>query len=183
MVVLELVFFSGVTSGYLISFPFAAFFIGFMVELFWQRLNFIILFVINTVGGIGIVYSFGIPWVAYMTQVSLLTVLISSLGFLVSGFLKVLIASFVALTIKKPFLSFIRKKGQFCTEEQVFSDVCRLKSITEYHFVLSTFLLVFFCIALRGSHTKIECFGTKIHFCFQEKLLNSQLILFYLTGL
>ncbi|EJF86910.1 biotin transporter BioY [Bartonella rattimassiliensis] len=93
--------FLGVTSGYLISFPFAAFFIGFMVELFWKQLNFILLFLINTVGGIGIVYAFGIPWVAYMTQVPLLIVLISSLGFLVSGFLKVLIASFVAFTIKK----------------------------------------------------------------------------------
>ncbi|WP_375663039.1 biotin transporter BioY [Bartonella sp. CL266QHHD] len=103
--------FSGVTSGYLISFPFAAFFIGFMVELFWQRLNFIILFVINTVGGIGIVYSFGIPWVAYMTQVPFLTVLISSLGFFVSGFLKVLIASFVALTIKKTVPLIHSEKG------------------------------------------------------------------------
>ncbi|WP_273760467.1 biotin transporter BioY [Bartonella sp. ML70XJBT.G] len=93
--------FSGVTSGYLISFPFAAFFIGFMVELFWKRLNFILLFLINTVGGIGIVYSFGIPWVAYMTQASLLTVLISSLGLLIGAFIKVLIASFVALAIKK----------------------------------------------------------------------------------
>ncbi len=52
-----------------------------MVELLWQRLNFIKLFVINTVGGIGIVYAFGIPWVAYITQVPLLTVLIGSLGF------------------------------------------------------------------------------------------------------
>lgn len=93
--------FSGVTSGYLISFPFAAFFIGFMVELFWKRLNFILLFLINTVGGIGIVYSFGIPWVAYMTKAPLLTVLISSLGLLIGAFLKVLIASFVALAIKK----------------------------------------------------------------------------------
>ncbi|WP_273719082.1 MULTISPECIES: biotin transporter BioY [Bartonella] len=93
--------FSGVTSGYLISFPFAAFFIGLLVELFWKRLNFILLFLINTVGGIGVVYAFGIPWTAYMTQVSLLTVLISSLVFLLGGFLKVLIASFVALTIKQ----------------------------------------------------------------------------------
>ncbi|WP_039762045.1 biotin transporter BioY, partial [Bartonella queenslandensis] len=93
--------FSGVTSGYLISFPFSAFFIGLLVELFWQRLNFILLFLINTVGGIGVVYAFGIPWTAYMIQVPLLTVLISSLGFLIGGFLKVLIASFVALTIKK----------------------------------------------------------------------------------
>ncbi|UTO29144.1 biotin transporter BioY [Bartonella harrusi] len=93
--------FLGATSGYLIGFPFAAFFIGFMVELFWRRLNFITLFIINTVGGVGIVFLFGIPWMAYITQISLLTALTSSLGFLIGDFLKVLIASFVALTVKK----------------------------------------------------------------------------------
>ncbi|WP_330169459.1 biotin transporter BioY [Bartonella grahamii] len=104
--------FSGVTSGYLISFPFAAFFIGFMVELFWQRLNFIILFVINTVGGIGIVYSFGVPWTAYMTKVSLLKVLMASSGFLIGDCLKVLIASFVALAIKRSVPLIHSEKGR-----------------------------------------------------------------------
>ncbi|WP_375703379.1 biotin transporter BioY [Bartonella sp. AD13SXNS] len=61
IVVMELVLFYGVASGYLIGFPFAAFFIGLVVELFWQRLNFITLFVINAVGGIGVIYAFGIP--------------------------------------------------------------------------------------------------------------------------
>ncbi len=37
---------------------FFAFFIGLMVELFWQRLNFITFFVINIVGGIGVFYAF-----------------------------------------------------------------------------------------------------------------------------
>ncbi|PIT69564.1 biotin transporter BioY [Bartonella tribocorum] len=103
--------FSGVTSGYLISFPFAAFFIGLLVELFGKRLNFIFLFLINTVGGIGVVYAFGIPWTAYMTQIPLLTVLMSSLGFLIGGFLKVLVASFVALTIKKTVPLIHSEKG------------------------------------------------------------------------
>ncbi|AFR25997.1 biotin transporter BioY [Bartonella quintana] len=93
--------FSGVASGYLIGFPFAAFFIGFMVELFWHRLNFITLIVINAVGGIGIVYAFGISWTAYMTKISLLKVLVASSGFLIGDCVKVLIASFVALTVKK----------------------------------------------------------------------------------
>ncbi|GFF03345.1 biotin transporter BioY [Bartonella henselae] len=93
--------FSGASGGYLIGFPFAAFFIGFMVELFWQRLNFITLIVINALGGIGGVYAFGIPWTAYITKISLLKVLVASSGFLIGGCLKVLIASFVALTVKK----------------------------------------------------------------------------------
>ncbi|WP_142415843.1 biotin transporter BioY [Bartonella massiliensis] len=105
--------FLGVTSGYLISFPFAAFFIGLLVELFWKRLNFILLFLINAVGGIGIVYAFGIPWTAYMTQVSLLTVLMGSLVFLIGGFFKVLIASFVALIIKKTVPLIHSEKGAF----------------------------------------------------------------------
>ncbi|WP_074381070.1 biotin transporter BioY [Bartonella doshiae] len=104
--------FTGVTGGYLISFPFAAFFIGFMVELFWQRLNFITLFVINTVGGIGIVYAFGIPWMAYITKVSLLKALTVSSGFMIGGFVKVFIASFIALAIKKSVPLITSKKGK-----------------------------------------------------------------------
>ncbi|MCZ2158966.1 biotin transporter BioY [Bartonella sp. 220] len=103
--------FLGATGGYLIGFPFAAFFIGFMVELFWRRLNFITLFVINAVGGVGIVFLFGIPWMAYVTQTPLLTALISTSGFLIGDFLKVLIASFVALTVKKSVPLIVSRKG------------------------------------------------------------------------
>ncbi|WP_208437918.1 biotin transporter BioY [Bartonella taylorii] len=93
--------FLGAGGGYMIGYPVAAFFIGFMVELLWRRLNFIILFVINTVGGVGIVFLFGIPWMAYITQVPLLTALTTSLGFLIGDFVKVLIASSVAVAVKK----------------------------------------------------------------------------------
>ncbi|ABM45542.1 hypothetical protein H704_01074 [Bartonella bacilliformis Peru38] len=93
--------FLGAGGGYMIGYPFAAFFIGCMVELFWRRLNFVTLVLINAVGGIGIVYLFGIPWVAYVAQIPLLTALVGSLGFMVGDFLKVLIASSIALTVKK----------------------------------------------------------------------------------
>ncbi|WP_336294721.1 biotin transporter BioY [Bartonella sp. CB169] len=91
----------GIGGGYMLAYPVAAFFIGSMVELFWQRLNFLKLFAINAAGGIGIVYFFGIVWTAYVLHIPLLLALISALGFLIGGFLKVLIASFIALTVKK----------------------------------------------------------------------------------
>ncbi|MET3589638.1 biotin transport system substrate-specific component [Bartonella silvatica] len=103
--------FLGATAGYLIGFVVAAFFIGFMVELFWQRLNFITLCVINVVGGIGVVYLFGIPWMAYVTKTPLWAALIGSLVFLVCDFLKVFIASFIALAIKKAVPLITKKKG------------------------------------------------------------------------
>lgn len=96
-----IVVFLGPGGGYMIGFPFAAFFIGFMVELLWKRLNFVILIIINAVGGIGIVYLFGIPWMAYILNLSLLAAATISLGFLPGGCLKVLIASFIAMTVKK----------------------------------------------------------------------------------
>ncbi|WP_208435078.1 biotin transporter BioY [Bartonella phoceensis] len=103
--------FLGASAGFLIGFPIAAFFIGLMVERFWQRLNFVMLFVINAVGGVGIVHLFGVPWMAYITQVSLLTAVVSSLGFLVGDFVKVLIASFIAVTVKKTIPLITSKKG------------------------------------------------------------------------
>ncbi|WP_375608773.1 MULTISPECIES: biotin transporter BioY [unclassified Bartonella] len=85
MVVMELVLFYGVASGYLIGFPFAAFFIGLVIELFWQRLNFITLFVINAVG----------------KKVSLLKFFYGFISFLIRDCLKVLIVSFFVLAIKR----------------------------------------------------------------------------------
>ncbi|MGL2349599.1 biotin transporter BioY [Helicobacter pylori] len=93
--------FLGAGGGYLIGFAIGAFFIGFMVQLLWLRLNFITLVIINIIGGIGIVHLFGVLWLAYVAKISLLAALMSSLGFLVGGFLKVLIASSIAITIKK----------------------------------------------------------------------------------
>ncbi|WP_455474324.1 biotin transporter BioY [Bartonella sp. B30(2025)] len=103
--------FLGAGGGYLIGFVFAAFFIGFMVELFWYRLNFILLVIINAVGGIGIVYLFGVPWMAYINKITLLKALIISSGFMIGDFLKVLIASSIALTTKKsvPLISYKKK--------------------------------------------------------------------------
>ncbi|WP_455482153.1 biotin transporter BioY [Bartonella sp. B35(2025)] len=105
--------FLGVGGGYMIGYPIAAFFIGLMVELFWQQLNFFKLFVINAVGGIGIVYFFGVPWMAYFTKVSLLTALMSSLGFLIGDFLKVLLASSITLTVRKSVPLILSQKGNF----------------------------------------------------------------------
>ncbi|ENN91315.1 biotin transporter BioY [Bartonella bovis] len=93
--------FLGVGGGYLIGFPIAAFFIGFMVQLFWLRLNFITLVIINIIGGVGIVHLFGVLWLAYVAKISWLVALTSSLSFIIGDFLKALIASFIAITIKK----------------------------------------------------------------------------------
>ncbi|WP_019222282.1 biotin transporter BioY [Bartonella rattaustraliani] len=103
--------FLGPTAGYLIGFAVGAFLIGFMVELFWKRLNFVTLCVINIVGGIGVVYFLGIPWMAYVTKTPLWAAITSSFVFLIGDFLKVLIASFVALAIKKAVPLIASKKG------------------------------------------------------------------------
>ncbi|WP_455478734.1 biotin transporter BioY [Bartonella sp. B10] len=103
--------FLGVGGGYMIGYPFAAFFIGFMVELFWRKLNFITLLIINAVGGIGVVYLFGVPWMAYISKVSLLTAFMSSLGFIIGDCLKVFIASSIALAIKKSIPLIVSRKG------------------------------------------------------------------------
>ncbi|CBI75896.1 bioY family protein [Bartonella clarridgeiae 73] len=93
--------FLGAGGGYMIGYPFAAFFIGLMVKSFWRQLNFVKLVIINSVGGIGIIYLFGIFWIVYISKISLLAALTMSLGFMIGDFLKVLVASFIALTVKK----------------------------------------------------------------------------------
>ncbi|MDD9329028.1 MAG: biotin transporter BioY, partial [Bartonella sp.] len=79
---------------------------------FWRRLNFIKLVIINSIGGIGIVYLFGISWIVYISKIPLLTALTVSLGFMIGDFLKILVASFIALTVKKSVPLITASKNQ-----------------------------------------------------------------------
>lgn len=93
--------FLGAGGGYMMSYPFSALFIGFMTELLWKRLNFIQLVVINAVGGIGIVYLFGVPWMAHIIGIPFVAALTVSSGFMIGDLFKVLLSSFIAMAVKK----------------------------------------------------------------------------------
>ena len=93
-------FFSPV-GGFLLSWPLAAFIIGWLVEKCWCVLNIWILMLINIIGGIGIIYLIGVPWMAMVAHTQITKAIVASLLFIPGDLLKVFIASSIAITFKR----------------------------------------------------------------------------------
>jgi biotin transport system substrate-specific component len=93
--------FAGPGAGYLVGWVFGAAVIGWLVErrlpgypLWWGGLA-------NVVGGIGVVYLFGIPVFAVRTGTSLRVAATASMAFLVGDAVKVVIATAVASAVHR----------------------------------------------------------------------------------
>ncbi|MEO9738401.1 MAG: biotin transporter BioY [Hyphomicrobiales bacterium] len=95
--------FLGPSGGFLVAYPFAALAIGAAFERLWHRINFGWAFAINAIGGIGIVYLIGIPWLSFVGNLPFTTALLGSAAFIPGDLIKAIIAAFVAVTVKKSY--------------------------------------------------------------------------------
>ncbi len=99
--------FLGPSGGFLCAFPLAAFVIGWLTERspkrFSQRLTLGWMIGINLLGGIGVIYALGIPWLAIAAQRSLLEATLGATIFLPGDIFKVVIASMTAVTLHKTY--------------------------------------------------------------------------------
>lgn len=93
----------GPSGGFLLSWPMAAFAIGWMVERVWGRLNFVKAVTINVIGGILLIYVCGIPWLALVAQVPWDKAFFGSLNFIPGDLIKAGIAAYVAVTVKRAY--------------------------------------------------------------------------------
>ncbi len=84
--------FSGKSAGFLVGWVAGAWVIGALVALRPPKLLVGWLVVANAVGGIAVVYVFGVPWMAHVAGVSLLTAWKWSAVYLVGDSLKVAVA-------------------------------------------------------------------------------------------
>ena len=95
--------FVGPSGGYLIGWLVAAFAIGYLTERFWTRLNFLTAFAICAVGAIVLLYGIGVPWSAYVAEITLGTALVGSLLFIPGDILKCLIAASAIVIVKRSY--------------------------------------------------------------------------------
>lgn len=92
----------GPSGGFIISWPIAAYVIGYLVEKNVDKLHFGKLFLFNILGGIIIVYLIGIPWLSFVTSMSLGKAAIGAAVYLPGDTVKVLIVSaFVPQLMKR----------------------------------------------------------------------------------
>jgi biotin transport system substrate-specific component len=93
----------GPTGGFLTAFSPAAFCIGWLVERSWRRLTVPRAFLFNVLGGIGVVYLMGIPWLALSAGLPLDKAALGSAAFLPGDVLKAAIAASVAVTLRRAY--------------------------------------------------------------------------------
>ncbi|BCP55086.1 BioY family transporter [Kaistia sp. 32K] len=95
--------FFGPTAGFIIAWPFAAFVTGWLTELNWRRMNAVWFFVFSAIGGIGVVYLIGIPWLAMVAKLSLWDAAKGSLIFVPGDLIKAAVAAVIAETVRRSY--------------------------------------------------------------------------------
>jgi biotin transport system substrate-specific component len=95
--------FLGPSGGFLIAFPIGAFVIGWIVERAWTRINVIWFLLANLLGGIGVIYAIGVPWMSTVTGLPLTQTAIGSAAFLPGDLIKAGLAAIVATAVRRAY--------------------------------------------------------------------------------
>lgn len=96
--------FVGPTGGYLIGFMFGAFVVGLIIDRFRRTPNVLQVFLACVVGGIGVVYLFGIPFQAFVMDTPLsATISGSMIAFLPGDLIKAALAAVVATGVFRAY--------------------------------------------------------------------------------
>ncbi|GAA3754034.1 biotin transport system substrate-specific component [Spinactinospora alkalitolerans] len=95
--------FFGPTGGYMVGWIFAAVVIGLLVDRMLPRYRFWLGLLFNVIGGIGVVYLFGVPWTAQAVDDGLLATLIATFVFLPGDLVKAVIAAAIAAGVHRAY--------------------------------------------------------------------------------
>lgn len=87
-------------GGFLLAFPLGAFTVGWFIERFWQRLTVGKAILANLIGGVGVVYAIGVPWLALMAGIQVVP---ASIAFIPGDVIKAVIAALTAVAIKRSY--------------------------------------------------------------------------------
>lgn len=92
--------FLGPRGGFLLAFPIAAYVIGWLMERSRNRLNVGLALAANLIGGIGVVYAIGIPWLAIGTGWE---TALASVVFIPGDVVKAVIAALAAVAVQRAY--------------------------------------------------------------------------------
>ena len=95
--------FMGPTAGFLVGWIPAAFVVGVLHERAWDRLNAVTSFLFAAVGGIGVLYLIGVPWVAFNTGLPIVKALAGSAIFIPGDLAKAGLTAIIAIAVKRSF--------------------------------------------------------------------------------
>lgn len=103
----------GPTGGYLVGWFFGSLVIGALFKYWVIRMQSKLMqlvsgLVATILGGIVVIYLFGVPWTAVVTGLDLKTSLVGSLAFLPGDLLKAVVATLVALTVHRSYRGLLK---------------------------------------------------------------------------
>lgn len=94
--------FIGPTGGFLWSYPLGAFVTGFLVERFWDKLNFVTALVATLAGSVSL-YPIGHTWLAVVAGIPFETALWSWVAYLPGDIFKSVVAAIIIVAVKKAY--------------------------------------------------------------------------------
>ncbi|MFT5720583.1 MAG: biotin transport system substrate-specific component [Motiliproteus sp.] len=103
--------FAGPTVGFIIGFPFAALATGLMMPLLKKMSLFVGVFIASAVGGILVLYAFGIPGMVAMTSLTFAGATKAILVFIPGDLIKALIAALIAQSVARAMPGIIPSRG------------------------------------------------------------------------
>lgn len=95
--------FAGPSGGFLIAYFAGAWVCGVLTERMWDSLNHVKSFLISVVGGIGVVYALGIPWIAIVTDLTPMQAAAGSAAFIPGDLIKAACAAAVVMTVRRAY--------------------------------------------------------------------------------
>lgn len=95
--------FAGVSGGFVLSWPIAAFVVGWLTERWWRSYSVVRGVVANIVGGILVVYAIGIPHWALVGELGFVGAATSSLVFVPGDVLKAVLAALAAVGVRRAY--------------------------------------------------------------------------------
>jgi len=95
--------FAGPSAGFLLAWPLGAFVTGLLTEGLWRRFNLAWALVATLVGGIGVIYAIGIPFISVFSDTSLATAFTGSLVFVPGDVVKAVVAAVVAVAVRRAY--------------------------------------------------------------------------------
>ncbi|WP_101842757.1 biotin transporter BioY [Halobacillus sp. Marseille-P3879] len=107
----------GPSGGYILSYPIAAYLIGFLVERFWNKLNLGLYIAINIIGGILFVYACGVTYLSFITETPWTKAMWAAFVFIPGDLVKVVVASLLAGQINRvyPIMDTAKKRSNKIT--------------------------------------------------------------------
>ncbi len=93
----------GATGGFIFGFAISTYFIGFLTEKFYYKLNFFSSLTINLIGSILVLYLIGVPWLSFVAKMPLEKAVTVMLPFVPFDIIKAFFATFIILKVKENY--------------------------------------------------------------------------------